>query len=264
MDHNVEPMHDLNQQPHHLHSGGKPGHKKSLNKKMLFIVGGIALVVILAIGVFLLLTKDTKDNEAEQSQNSQQQDEESTEPTMPPAEAAQLLPYKSEALNIEITHRKDWTVAEDAEKKLLLLTSPKFAYQTSSGESKKGVFTVRVGYGASEQAQTTVDDSIAVRDSLLIGYDAPTEEQRHYTNVSYAGADETAFKFFIVTGSVAFKNGISLSGAIIVNPADFLIAGGFGDDKQQSLLFDSVPPIELEQYSAYEQALAIVKSLKVY
>lgn len=263
MDHNVEPMHDLNQQPQHLHSGGRPGRKKGPNKKMLFIVGGIVLVVILAIGAFFLLKKDTKDNKAEQSQSSQQQDEESTEPTMPPAEAAQLLPYKSETLNIEITHRKDWTVTEDAEKKLLLLTSPKFAYQTSSGESKKGVFTVRVGYGASEQTQTTIDDSIAVRDSLLIGYDAPTEAQRHYTNVSYAGADETAFNFFIVTGSIALKNGTSLSGAIIVNPADFLIAGGFGDDKQ-SLLFDNVPPTELEQYSAYEQALAIVKSLKVY
>lgn len=263
MDHNVEPMHDLNQQPHHLRTG-KSARKKAPSKKLLLIVGGILLLVVLAVAAFLLLKKDTTGSKAEQNQSSQQQAEESTEPTMPAAEAAQLQAYKSETLNVEVMHRKDWTASEDAEKKLLVLTSPKFTYQTTSGESKKGVFTVRVGYGVSEQAQATIDDSMVVRDSLLIGYDAPTEAQRFYTNVSYAGVDETAFKFFIVTGSIALKTGTSLSGAIIVNPADLLITGGFGDDKQQSLSFDSVPPTELEQYSAYEQAVAIVKSLKVY
>lgn len=259
MDQQVEPMHDLNQKPHHLHSQ-KPG-KKHIGKKTLIIAAVVVVVLILAVGAFFFLKKDKKHD---QTQNQAAQQQEDTEPTMPPAEAAQPQTYKSETLNIEVTHRKDWTVSEDKDKKLLVLTSPKFTYQTSSGESKKGVFTARFGFGASKDAQANVDDSKAVRDSLLIGYDAPTESQRYYTNVSYAGPDETAFKFFIVTGSIALKKDTSMSGAIIINSSDFLIAGGFGEDKQQNLNFDSVPPAELEQYTAYDQALAIVKSLKVY
>lgn len=261
MDNHVEPMHDLNQPPQHLHSG-RPD-KKMPSKKWWIIIGVVVGVVILAAIAFFLFAKDDSSNTTEQNQSSQQQDE-ADEPTLPPAEAAQLQTYKSETLNIEIAHRKDWTVKEDAEKKLLLLTSPKFTYQTSSGESKKGVFTARIGFGGSDQAQTTINNSVTVRDSLLIGYDAPTESQRHYTNVSYAGQDETSFNFYIVTGSTALKTATPLEKVVFVNPSDFLIAGGFGEDKEQSLSFDSVPPTELEQYSAYEQALNIVKSLKVF
>lgn len=262
MEHHVEPMHDLDQQPHHLRTG-KSGRKKGINKKLLIIVGAVIGVVVLAVAAFFMFKKDTKSDQTGQSQQSQEQKEED-EPTMPPAEAAQPQTYKSETLNVEITHRKDWTLAEDAEKKLLVLTSPKFTYQTTSGESKKGVFTVRIGFGATEVVQANIDESKAVRDSLLIGYDAPTESQRYYTNISYAGPDESACKFFVVTGSLALKPGTSLSGAVIINSSDFLIAGGFGEDPQRSLSYDSVPPAELEQYSAFEQALAIVKSLKVY
>lgn len=261
-EHQIEPMNDLNQQPQHLRGSSK---KKGLNKKLLIMVSIIVAVLAVAAAAFLLLKKDAKPDSASQQQAAQQSVEED-EPTMPPAEAAQPQTYKSPALNIELTHRKDWTLAENAEKKLITLTSPKFTFQTGS-DSRKDVFTLKIGFGASKEAQQNISKAVAVRDSLLIGYDAPTEAQRHYTNVSYAGPpgdDAAFFEFFIVSGSVALKTGDPFGNSIIINSGDFLIAGGFGADAQNQLNFESVPAAELEQYSAYEQALAIVKSLKVY
>ncbi len=260
----VEPMNDLNQKPQHLRS---PGQKRGPSKKLLIIVGVVVAVLVLGIATFFLLTKDKKEDTATNTQTSQQQQaEEDEEPAMPPAEAAVAQTYKSETLNIELTHRKDWTLVEDAEKKLITITSPKFTIQTSN-ESKKDVFTLKIGFGATEEAQENIDNAKAVRDSLLIGYDAPTEAQRHYTNITYAGPpgdDSTLFEFFIVTGSVAFKTGVPLNGGVVINSGDFLIAGGFGKDAQNQLTFETIPAAELEQYTAYEQAVNIVKSLKVH
>lgn len=263
MEPQVEPMPDLNQRPQHLRGPGHGGRGPN-KKKMLIIIGIVAGVLVLA-AVAWLLFKPEKQQSTSQEQAAQQV-EESDEPTMPPAEAAQPQVYKSPALNIELTHRKDWTLTEDAEKKLITITSPRVTFQTGS-DSRKDVFTLKLGFGATEAAQKNIDNAKAVRDSLLIGYDAPTEAQRHYTNVSYAGPpgdDANIFEFFIVTGSVAFKTGNPFASSVIINSGDFLIAGGFGADVQNQLTFETIPAAELEQYSVYEQALAIVKSLKVY
>ena len=264
MDPHVEPMPDLNQKPQHLRS---PGSKRGSNKKLLLIIAVAGTILLLGIAAFFLLKKDKKENSSSQNQTSeQQQAEENGEPTMPPAEAAQAQTYKSQTLNIEITHRKDWTLKEEADKKLITLTSPKVTFQTGS-DSRKDVFTLKIGFGASEEAQEKISSAQAVRDSLLIGYDAPTESQRHYTNISYAGPagdDSTMFDFFIVTGSVAFKTGNPFAGSVVINSGDFLIAGGFGADPQNQLTFETIPAAELEQYTVYEQAVNIVKSLKVY
>lgn len=259
----VEPMSDLDQKPQHLRT---PGHKPRKDKKWWLIIAIAVAVLLIGAGAFLFLKRDTKTDTASQNQTQQQAAEQTDEPTMPEAEAAQLETYKSSTLNIEIAHRKDWTLKEDAEKKLITLTSPKFTFQTAN-ESKKDVFTLKLGLGASKEAQKKISEAQAVRDSLLIAYDAPTEAQRHYTNVSYlgpAGDNASLFSFLMVTGSIALKTNDPVAGSIVINSGDFLIAGGFGADTQNQLSFTQIPAAELEQYSAYEQALAIVKSLKVY
>lgn len=257
-------MHDLDHQPQHLKTPNrkKPGGRK----KLWIIIGVVAGVLLLAAGIFWFLQKGDDTAQTAQTPTQEQTAEEADEPTMPPAEAAQMQAYKSTALNIEIAHRKDWTVSEDADKKILTLTSPKFTFQTAN-ESKKDVFTLRFAMGASKEAQKTIGAAQAVRDSLLVAYDAPTEAQRYYTNVSYlgpAGDDATLFQFLLVTGSIALKANNPVAGSVVIGGGDFLIAGGFGADAQNQLNFTLVPAAELEQYATYEQALAIVKSLKVY
>jgi hypothetical protein len=262
MDYNVEPAPDMNQQPQHLNTGRPAGKfaKFGDKKRLLIIAGGVVIALAVAGLLFFMLTgKDGKKDSNQQNQSTTS--EESDEPTMPEAEAAQLVPYKSTKMNIEVAHRKDWKIKEASDRNQLVLTSPKVTYQSKDGESKQGVFTLKVGMGATDIEQERLDAAKIVKDSLLIGYDAPTESQRHYTNVSYAGEDES-FQFMIVTGSQALKAGVPLG--VLIGDADFLIIGGFGADAQNTLAFDSVDPATIEQNTAYEQALAIVKSLKVY
>lgn len=264
MDYKTDPMHDLDSQPPgHLQTPGRSpisGRKKPLI--IIAIIVGVALVLAAAAIFFFVGKSDTpKKNE---TSNQQTVTEEEDESTLPPSEAAQPQTYKSETLNIEITHRKDWTLKETADQKMLTVTSPKFTYKTQDNKSTKGVFTLKISLGTTEEAQKTLDDAKAIRDSLLIGYDAPTESQRHYTNVSYAGPDETTFQFFVVTGSTAFKPNTALAGTVIINSGDFLIAGGFGADSKNELGFDQVPAADIDQYTALEQAISIVKSLKVF
>lgn len=257
-------MHDLNQpQTGHLHT---PGKRASSSKKARIIMGILAGIVVvgLGMGAFLLFKPDTKEASPAPAQSEQQQSPEETQPAMDPAQASQLTAYKSEKLAIEVTHRKDWSVRESADGKQLILASPKFAYETVEGETTTGAFTLKIGLGASDAAQKTLNTSKTVKDSLLIGYDAPTEQQRHYTHLSFAGPNETAFAYFIVTGSIALKASTALSNTIIINDGDFLIVGGFGADTENTLDYSKLDPANLEQYAPYEQAIAIVKSLKVY
>lgn len=261
-------MDDLDaKQPGHLQA--PRGHRRWFggfkpSKKTIIIVVILATVVIvLGGGVTWWLGRESGPP-AEQSTGQQQAEEANEEPSMPAAEAALPQTYKSEALNIEFIHRKDWTVSESAENKRITVRSPNITYTTAEGQSKRGVFTLSFAIGASSDAKQAINNATAVKDSLLIAYDTPTEAQRFYTNVSYAGPSETAFAFFIVTGSVALKVNDPLAGSIIIGSADFLIDGGFGEDAENRLAFDTLPATSFEQYPVYDQALAIVKSLKVY
>lgn len=256
MEFKPEPMHDLDAQPPaHLRVPGR--HSRKINKKIWIIIGVLLGVLLLGgAGFFLLINKKDGQKNNQQSPQNSQQNAEPEEPATPADPTPQT--FKSDTLNIEFTHRKDWTVTESADKKQLTITSPKTTYQTADGESRKDVFTLRIGLGASDASQATFNKSKAVKDSLVIAYDAPTEAQRHYTNVSFAG--DQAFRFFVVTGSNVYKPGDPL--AHTVSDGDFLIAGGYGTDKDD-LAFDAIDPLDIEQ-APYEQALAIVKSLKVY
>ena len=108
----------------------------------------------------------------------------------------------------------------------------------------------------------TIDKTIAVRDSEVIGYATPTEGQRKYTNVSYAGQGEN-FQFFIVTGSVELKKPAPFAYALTIADDSFLIAGGYGADKGNSLSFDLSPVSSIDS-TAKEQAIVIVESLKIF
>lgn len=262
MDYNVEPTPDMNQQPQHLNTGRPPG--RFADKKRLFMIIGIVIAVLLVAGVAVFFLTSKKDDDGKKNageQSNSQTSEENNEPTLPAAEAAQLVTYKSTKMNFEVTHRKDWKVKESTDRTQLVLTSPKMTYQTAGGESKQAVFTLKVGLGATDEEQETLGAVKIVKDSLLIGYDAPTENQRHYTNVSYAG-DQEDFQLMIVTGSQALKAGSPLG--LFIGDADFLIVGGYGADSQNTLTFDAVDTTTIEENTGYEQALAIVKSLKVY
>jgi flagellar basal body-associated protein FliL len=186
------------------------------------------------------------------------------EPKLTAQQASTIEPFKSAKLNVEFNHRKDWKVTESADKTQVVITSPKTSYQTTAGAEASDVFTVKLRYGTIPEAmQDTVQKAIATRDSVVIAYAQPTEQQRQYTNVTDAGAVANTFNFLIVSGSTAYKAGQVLGYGVPLTGQAYMFAGGFGADKDDALAFDPANKSELDS-SIYNQALDIIKSLKIF
>lgn len=230
----------------------KPKH----SKRMMLIAGGAVLLLLAAGGAYWFFMRDSKKEPAQantQQQNQAEPAEEAVDPTP--------VSYKSEKLNIELTHRKDWKLKESAAGEISI-TSPATSYSRADGEAAAGVFTVKLRKGVPDAMKTTIEKAMAPRASEVIAYAEPTEEQREYTNLSFAGTKDF-FNFFIVTGSTEFKAGNNYAYSLAMDGEFYLIAGGYGTDQDGALTFDSVPK-DMMDTEALEQAIDIVESLKIF
>lgn len=260
---------ELDDQPEHKvkrrdirrygHSGG--------GKKRWLIAGSVVVVLLVAAGIAVLLLRNASESSEKPDGPAVTQTDESKlqQPKLSATEAAQIETFKSEKLAIELSHRKDWTLKESADKTEITLTSPNISYQTKDGtvSEDEGVFTLRFRQGVSDQLEQKINSAKAVRDSEVIAYAAPTEAQRHYTNVSFAGSDADYFTFLIVTGSTGYKAGGAMAGSLSLNTSTFLIVGGYGVDATGTLNFDAVPKAEIDS-TALAQAIDIIESLKIF
>lgn len=230
-------------------------------KKMIVWVTAVVLVALL-IGCVLYwwLVTDGNDQSPKQTpaRNEQQQTQQQTSaPIIDPTPVT----YKSTKLNIELTHRKDWSMKESADGELTF-TSPQTSYTDAEGQSATGVFTFKVRKGVSEASKAVIEKSIATKASEVIAYTAPTAEQRQYTNVSYVGSKKDFFNFFIVTGSTELKPGNSLAYTLPLDGEFYLFVGGYGTPGS-NLAFASVPK-EFMDSDTLAQAIKIVESIKIY
>lgn len=234
-------------------------------KRIILIVAAVALALgLLGGAAYWFLVRDDDANEQSAVSEQIQEEPNNNRPQLSPAEAAKPVVFKSDTLNLEFTHRKDWTVAESDDKSTISVASPPISYQTVDGSvpESKGVFTLKIGIGVSDAATQTINSAVAVKDSEVIAYDKPTEQQRFYTNLAYAGQDDN-FNFLIVTGSSEYKAGNPLAGTLALSDSYYLIGGGYGQDPDNAFAFDPVATELMGQSSALEQAVAIVKSLKI-
>jgi hypothetical protein len=246
----------------HLHAAasGKPGKKPGNKKRWLIIGAVVAGLAIAGAAVYFFVLADKKPA-AKDTSKTQTTDTQQTTPTLTEEEASTPQTFKSTTLNVELTHRKDWTLRESGDKAEVIITSPSVPYVRKDGSSATGNFTVKIRNGANEAMKTTIEKAVAAQPSEVIAYTAPAESQRHYTNLSYGGTAE-AFQFFLVTGSTEFKAGNPFA---LVLPLDemYIIAGGFGPDTSDALAFDPVPKTALTN-PVIVQAIDIVESLKVF
>jgi hypothetical protein len=245
--------------PQHMHAGGSSG--KGSKKRLLIIIASV-VVVLLAAGavyffVFAKSTDDTKTPSTSKPSTSTEQ------PAPAAADAATLKTYKSVKLNIEFSYRTDWTMRENSDKSEIILTSPQVTYQKKDGASTQGVFTLKIRNGiVPDVMKPTIANAVAVKDSEVIAYAAPADQQRKYTNLSFGG-NGTNQNFFIVTGSIAFKTGEAFGSNIDTQGSVYIFAGGYGTDPNDALAFDAVPKASFET-ETYLQAKAIIESFKIY
>lgn len=235
-------------------------------KRIILIVAVVVLALgLLAGAAYWFLGRDDDTNEQTAVSEQTQEEPGNNRPQLSPAEAAEPVVFKSDTLNLEFTHRKDWTVMESEDKSTLSVTSPAISYQTVDGNvpESAGVFTLKIGIGVSDAATQTINSAVAAKDSEVIAYDEPTEQQRFYTNLAYAGQNDN-FSFLIVTGSSEYKAGDPLAGTLALSGSYYLIGGGYGEDPDNAFAFDPIAPELINQSAAPEQAVAIIKSLKIY
>jgi hypothetical protein len=233
--------------------------RRKRKKIIILVAGAIVLLLLILGGLYWFFLRDGGDKTANQAA-SQDQDQ-SQEPAAPPPADPTPVAYKSTKLNIELTHRKDWSLKETANGEVTV-TSPQIPYSRSDGQATTGVFTVKVRKGVPDAMKATIDKAVAPRKSEVIAYTAPTDQQRQYTNLSYAGQKDV-FNFFIVTGNTEFKTGGAYAFALPIDGEFYLIAGGYGTDKDGTLSFDSVPAASMDS-EALTQGIDIVKSLKIF
>jgi cbb3-type cytochrome oxidase subunit 3 len=253
----VEPQ-SPQQSPHGPYSKRQGGGSK---KKLILIIA--AVVVALALvgaAVWFFLLRDNKKSDIKQTNNTPTQQQAEDLPAATEADSTPVT-FKSTKLNLELTHRKDWTLKEGTGGDLTI-TSPRISYSRVDGTAGSGVFTLKLRKGATEAMKATIEKAVAVRNSEVIAYTAPTDAQRHYTNISWAG-QEAAFNFFIVTGSTEIKDGQPFAYTLAFDNETYLIAGGYGTDKDGSLSFDAVPKTAIDS-AAKDQAIDIVESIKLY
>jgi hypothetical protein len=242
----------------------EPEHKltrrerRNRKKLLLLIIGGVVALLLLAGAAYWFFLRDKGAKTPAADNTAQTEEEPAPEPvTADPTPVA----YKSAKYNIELTHRKDWTLKEAADGEITI-TSPPITYSKVEGESASGVFSVKFRVGVPEAMKETIEKAVAPRKSEVIAYAEPTKEQRQYTNLSYAGTKE-AFNFFIVTGNAEFKAGAAYAFALPLDGQFYMLVGGYGADADGTLSFDSVPAASMDS-EALSQAIDIVESLKIY
>lgn len=257
---------ELRVDPADMEAAGQPAPEHKLTRRerrnrkklLIFAVGGAVVVLLLAGAAYWFFLRDKTAKQPAQSTAEQQEQPEAPPPT--PADPTPVS-YKSTKLNIELTHRKDWKLAEAADGEITL-TSPTTPYSTADGQATTGVFSVKLRKGVPEDMKATIEKAVAPRKSEVIAYTAPTDQQRQYTNLSYAGTKE-AFSFFIVTGNSEFKVGAAYAFALPLDGQFYLIVGGYGTDADGTLSFDSVPVAAMDS-DVLTQAINIVESLKIH
>ncbi len=179
--------------------------------------------------------------------------------TSSPTDASTL---KSTKLNLEVTKPAGWQGSEDPSSGELTLTSPSATYATAAGGSKTGVFVLKIRQGADADGQTAIRGSNAVQDSETIAYTAPTDNQRHYTNITVAGQGENA-SFVVLTSADQFKKGEALA-RFFINGDVYIVVGGFRDATKTGLGgFDLMTRSAFTGSEEYEAAVGTIKSLKI-
>ena len=244
---------DWNPMPHEAHLPTKAAARSSGKRYVLIAIAAV-IVVSIGGGAFWLVSRNKSTPAA--ATNTVKQSDQQTAATNTPKT------FKSTSLNIEFTYPGSWRLRENTDKTQLMLTSPTVAYQ-KGGASTEGVFTLKMRTGIVPQAmQTTIQNTSAVKKSEVIAYSQPTDQQRAYTNLSFGGKGST-MSLLMVTGGAEFNVGDSFT-SLDMQGAFYLFAGGYGSDPNDTLSFDGLPVASFTGTSAYQQAVKIIESVKVY
>lgn len=222
--------------------------KKSKKSKKWLLIPLILLIIgSLGFGVWKLLT--------------------SKKTTVIPTKASQpaastLKTYKISSINVGFSYPSDWKVTEETNK--ATVTSPTISYKKKDGTTTNSVFRLIIQQGVNQSDADAINNTVAIKTSDLIQYDAPVTGQRTQTYLSYVGKDSTTFNFFIISSDHQYNPGDKVAGTLPLSPGSDIITGGYGTTADNGIAFDNIAISSIKQNQVFSQATAIVKSLKLY
>lgn len=232
---------------------------KKPSKKVVIILLILIAVTAIAGGTFIFLDKKSSNkSQTQTTANTSGTNNESAEQTKTSATKS----YKNDTIKIELSYLNSWALKEDVDK--VVLTSPKISYTKKDGTTAKNSFRVIVQKGINQIDSNTINNAVAVKISELIKYTAPAKDQRTESYLSFLGKTKDAFKFFLISSGKEYQVDEKVSGSLPLGQDSYIVAGGYGTSADDNFGFDEIAVDKIDQDDAYNQAVDIVKSLKLY
>lgn len=241
--------------------------KRHLPWKKISLAGGLVVLIAgLALGAVKLLgRKDTARPPTNQSAatDTAQPAESSQQTGSDVPDATELKTFKSDFPRVEFSYPSSWTVTENDNG--VRIESPEFSYETIDAGKISGNFRVYIRTGARPADSAYIGRGVALEPSEKLTYSQPASSQRTETNLTLFGLDTSDhFAYFLIAGNFALQKNETLGPDYGKEPETYIITGGYSsEDLADDMATHKVPQNYAKQTKAYEQAINIIKSLKL-
>lgn len=231
-----------------------PVRKRKSPLKIILIV--LAVLILFAGGYFGWQWYVSDNNDEASSQ--QTEDVTDSEP-----EQVELVEFSSDDPRLSFQHPSNWEVTE--QDGTLRVTSPQITYQTVDGAEIDGYFRIFMRQTAREEDAQYIGRGVASLSSETLTYTDPSANQREETSISFFGIDDsTNFGFFFIAGNFSLSPGDILGSDYGREQGTYIIGGGYSSDElQDDLQTHPVPLDQFDQTATYDQALEIIRSIRI-
>lgn len=224
-------------------------------------------VLLLAIGIgiwlwLFLFGGDTNEFAGPDQEEIERATEIDTEEDIPAPDGFETIRHDNPRLELTLPESWELTKGDDD----IHIESPEFSITTANGETiENAVFRLYFRQGARENDSKYIGQGLAAIPSKQITYAEPARGQREDTMLSFFGQNATDhIAFLFVAGNFELEVGEALGPDYGQEETTYIIAGGYSaDELNDDLNMYPVKPNFFQSTDEYEQALDIIKSLRL-
>lgn len=243
----------------------RPKQHKFAWKKLLLISASLLIIGIMGVLGWQYISSRNSPTSSENvpgaaTTNSPEPAPEATDVPL----VTETKTFKSDHPRVEFTYPSSWSV-ESTPDAGVLVKSPDFSIRLIGEGEKIGHFRIYIRQGARSIDSPYIGSGVAVSPSEALVYTQPAPGQRAETNLTHFGYDTTDhFAYFFIAGNYSLQAGETLGPDYGKEAETYIIAGGYSSaDLTDDLAMQRVPLDYYSTTNAYQQALDIIKSLKV-
>ena len=242
-------------------------NKKPMPLWLLITIGVLFIVGIGAGAWFYLANNDDEPPEPDTTETTSEEEPAEPDPAADGSDVTTNFSLESTRTTnprLEFSYPDTWTVDEDGDD--VTITSPNFSFSTVNGdEVNDGHFKLYFRQGARDVDSAYIGRGVAALSSQQINYDDPATGQRDETFLQFFGLDATNnLSFMLIAGNFELSSGDTLGPDFGRDDDSYIIVGGYSSaELEDDLDMHQVAPDYFRSTNAYEQAEAIIKSLRI-